>query len=325
MTLKALHALIATTECVPLEDAHDVAERLIARSKRPHPDEDDGDIEYDDYMSRDSSDEYTIAVVDLAQRIVAAKDFDGNEDRFHNLAVVYAKANYYKLTCGILERGLECFKGSIDLLADFLVYGIQCNKFEKCEQYFRILQEIPKYRWNWRAFEFSADYLLAKLSRLDKDVQIETISELCDCFIEHLPTEERAYLAKAVVLKAWGKSDEELDVLKRVTSQGSPARRAPMCAMRLAKHYFENGEYDNAIVMLKKAKSDNIEDQPSVNRGGLYILSCLCNYARFSKAYSENGRLQKEEEVLVHEIYEDFEVAKKHSIQGAMEDRKSVV
>lgn len=316
MTLKAIAALIGKTKCVPLRDAHDVVERLLSRLNRPHPDEENNDVDLDEYMDRDTSHGFADIFVDFTELIVNADSFDGNADDFHNLAVAYAKANNYSYACDILERGLEQFVDAVDLLADYLIYGIKCNRFDKCMLYYEKLNNIPKQRWNWRAFDFSIDFLLVRLSRGIADVDEKLIEALSNAFIKHYPTEDRAYLSKATVYHSLGKNKQSIKVLEAAVGKNSRAKRTPMCALRLAKHYFEEGEYEKALLLLAKAKNDNIEDQPSINRASLFIISCLCKYAKFSISYDSQKELSDEMAELIDSAYQDFAISKKHNLNS---------
>lgn len=317
MTLKALMAIASTTKCVPIEEAKNVAEKLVSRINIEHPEEDNRDIYLEEYLDRDFSSDYAIALTDLSQVIISADSFDGDENNFHNLAVVYAKANYYSIACKILDIGLSISPNSIDLLADFLVYGIKCNRFSDCERYYKVLKEIPYEKWNWRAFDFSIDYLLAKQSNSYSKNEKKEIELLCDKFIKYLSNEDRAYLAKANVCAFFGRQKQEIAILEEATTKNEI--RTPMCALRLARYYFKNGLFDKALVLLIKARNDNIEDQPSVNRGALFMISCLCNYAKFSLMYSGHDELREDETLLVLNAYQNFALSRKHNYQGINE------
>ena len=82
----------------------------------------------------------------------------GTENEFHNLAVHLAKSNLEDLACRVLERGLKMHK-NVNLLADYLQYGLRCGYRDKCKEYYGILNRIPKRIWTWRGFSFSIEYL----------------------------------------------------------------------------------------------------------------------------------------------------------------------
>ena len=135
---------------------------------------------------------------------------------------------------------------------------------------------------------------------------------LGDAFIHFYPAEDRAYLAKATIYSAVGKKKQAIKVLERATSPNSVAKRTPMCSLRLARHYFETGEFEKALHLLEKAKNDNIEDQPSINRASLFVISSLCKYAKFSLEYTPNTEITPEKEILVNSAYLDFAISKKY-------------
>ena len=107
--------------------------------------------------------------------IIQNKKLSGTASDFHNLAVELSRKNLYELACRVLEIGLSFspYANDVDLLADFLVYGIKCGKETECEKYFNLLSQIPKRRWKWRAFDFSVDYLQQKAERIHDDSELD--------------------------------------------------------------------------------------------------------------------------------------------------------
>ena len=71
---------------------------------------------------------------ELAYEILNQESVYGAENDFHNFSINYSKKSAYELACEILEKGLSQHPKSVDLLADYLQTGINCNRMEKCEE-----------------------------------------------------------------------------------------------------------------------------------------------------------------------------------------------
>ena len=108
----------------------------------------------------------------------------------------------YDSACAIVKRGLEEAEADVDLLSDFIKYGILCGRQEECDRYFRELKDnISMEEWNWRAFSFSIDYLLDKLdhtrNRITRETLKNSLIELADDFIR-AEGSDQSYFDKAL-------------------------------------------------------------------------------------------------------------------------------
>ena len=99
----------------------------------------------------------------IADSSLQKEEFIGTSMDFHNFGVECARRNAEELACDYLERGLNKYPTSVDLLADYIKYGMVCDRLDKCGEYYSILMGISKNIWNWRAFRFSIDYLMTEL------------------------------------------------------------------------------------------------------------------------------------------------------------------
>lgn len=245
----------------------------------------------------------------LLQIVQTAERYNGDSNTFHNLAVTLARADQYDQACDILKIGLSCHEKSLDLLADFLAYAIKCNRLPEASTYFNILMEIDKKDWNWRAFDFSIDYLMELLLRKEEEENIEKINNYIDIilknFKEYRRNDERAYYAEYSVAFSRGQEESAITELERVLAE-NPSIKAPKCAIKIAEYYFDCGQYDVATSYIQKCKSYVSVPQPSIEPGYVYMLSALCG---ISKLYSigldsldeENKKKQ------IDQIYRDCE------------------
>lgn len=233
----------------------------------------------------------------------------GTPDNIHNCAVPYAKENMYEYACMILQRGLEESAASIDLLADYIRYGISCGKHTECEKYYRQLNEIPKEQWNWRAFSFSIDFLLDKRNRTLNEIERNELSrmavDLSNEFVDAIGTDQ-AYFDKAQVLKVCGGYFSETE--ESILQKGLDTLKAtPRCALRMAEILFERGEYKEAATHLKRCCINAFAPQPDVNRSYSFLLSALSKASNLFIEQTDNNYVNKENDIM--EIYKDFNTA----------------
>ena len=233
----------------------------------------------------------------------------GTADNIHNCAVPYAKENMYDCACIILKRGLEELDAAIDLLADYIRYGICCGKYRECEEFYNCLNEIPKKEWNWRAFSFSLDYLLDKLNRTREKRERSTLKRI----VKKLSNEfviiignDQAYFDKAQVLKTFGNDNTETE--ESVLYAGiNSLKVAPRCALRLSDILFERGEYKEAAELLKRCCINAFKPQPDINSGYSFLLSALCKTSHLFDEHSDGNFKESKDTVL--DLYKDFNTA----------------
>lgn len=315
MNYSTFMRITTKTGRIQLEDASELARTLHTKAQRASSDEELDDGEYNE------SAELFEKLFNLADSILNADSFVGSASDFHNLAVEYARANAEDYACSILEKGISAFGDSIDLLADYLEYGSKSGRLSRCNEIYEVLCKIPKEGWNWRAFQFSINYLQVKLD-LNKstnntinEMKAE-IEELANAFEKYLPDEENAYLSKATLAQEFGDPNKELtiSILEDATAKGVKLARSPKCNLRLASIRFERGEFDEALELLEKTKLDNIEVQPGVNRAYVFVLSALCKMAKYySERKNDAIEIGSFDERIILSVYKDFEVAQGHS------------
>lgn len=269
MTLDTFLAVTNKTARVKITDARFVLEALYQQA--------DG--------ADDAIDEYC-KIYDLIDFIFLQQTFIGDGDDYHNIAVTCAKQEDFDTACRFLDHGLKYYPFNVDLLADYLKYGMKCNRKEECQRAYQNFS-TRKTSWNWRAYKFAIDYLL-ELSNIDSTDRSEIVVSLIVDFQANLPEEEDAYLVEAEYLQNKKNEDNQLSnhtfvsVLQYATSDCSPVRRTPKCDLMLADYYYTNGiNIEKALELLERCKKDSVEVQRSVNRNYVYLLSALCKINQY--------------------------------------------
>lgn len=247
---------------------------------------------------------YREALNALVASLCAQQTVSGDPDDFHNFVVALARRDEYDLACQVLERALALFPKNVDLLADYLQYGVNCGRTAECQKYFKILAKIPKMRWTWRGFSFAIRFLLHLTGDSDseKDIlakrsQMEALSQE---FHRRFPYSEEAFRVDAVVCQEFNEPDAELEVLRQALSR---LKVCPKCALRCADLLFERGEYTQAMDAIRRAIQDANQAQSSISEGYIYYLSALCKIA-----IAQSAAIPREREP-VYDIYADFEIA----------------
>ncbi len=230
----------------------------------------------------------------------------GNADDFHNYVAELARRDEYDLACDVLNVGLRAFPHNVDLIADFIKYGINCQRTEEVKQLQKVLLKIPKKRWTWRGFSFYVDYLQylteqpcseKALDKLEQEM-VEVIKE----FKRYYPYSEEPFVTEAEMHQKASEPNQEEEIYKQALSS---VKVAPKCSLRYADLLFDRGRYSEARPIITRAKKDSTTTQASVSDGYIYYLSALCTVA----LVSEEGREYSSDEV--KEIYNDFNLALK--------------
>ena len=241
------------------------------------------------------------------EELVSQDEICGDANDFHNFAVELARENQEQLACRLIERGLVQFPNNVDLLADYLQYGISIGKEQECDRIYKILLKIPRNRWTWRGFSFSINYLQHLIDDVsDSEERIselkKKIEEIADDYVKFLPYSEEGYRAKArVYASIKDNPDEEVSIVKQCMEI---VKVCPKSALRSADIYFERGDYQEALTCVERAIRDANQTQGSINEGYVYYLEGLC---KISLLNEESDIEIKKEKIL--EIYSAFNSA----------------
>ena len=240
----------------------------------------------------------------LVQRVIHQAVKAGDADDWHNFVVDIARKDIYNLACDLLECGLSIYPKNIDLLADYLQYGTSCGRIEKCKSFYKVLSRIPKIRWSWRGYSFSVNYLIYQWERSDSEKELDELQEkmlgLAEAFRKNLPYDEESYRCEADVYKLLHRKKEEEEVLRSALND---LKIAPKCALRLSDLLFDRGDYEEALIHIRRGLRDAMQTQRSINEGYLYYLMGLTKMALAQQA--ETGISEE----VACDIYSDFDIS----------------
>lgn len=276
-----------------------------------------GGLEEDDADEERVESDIDRQIIELAKAICADEvTLVGHASEIHNLAVGYARKNYYDLACAILKKGLSGKKNfyNIDLLADYLKYSVSSSDddFEAADEYYHRLKKIDQTHWNWRAYDFCIDYLLSQLD-YSGGCEEEWLKESMDLALqyksrmENTEHEDKAYYALAEVYLKENQTKQYIDLLHEAMEK---VGRAPMCAAKLSEYYFKLGDTTNAEKYILQCKHMNVDVEASVSMGYPYVLLALCHMMDTYKdldGVKDNKRQIKEK---IDQIEHDYNCAK---------------
>lgn len=249
------------------------------------------------------------ALFETVQELIAQKTQIGNSDQFHNFAVALGGNGFDGLACDVLDCGLERFPMNVDLLADYLIYGIDCERLDKCAEYFSTLESIEKSEWTWRCFAFSIIYVNRLRDSFATNIEERNrykkkVSELARAYKKYLPFEEGGYRETA---KLMAKKPEAMLKLLNDALSNDTIGSCPTCAFEKAEILFKQKKYEEAREAINRSLDDSInQTQGGVKENYLLFLRGLCEYALFLQNIRD-GKPIKDEIVL--SIYVDFNKA----------------
>lgn len=246
------------------------------------------------------------ALYELVKETLSQEKIVGSVDDFHNLAVNFSKRDDYETACNILDKGLQQFPRAVDLLADYLQNGINCNRVKLCEEYFERLMKIPMMRWTWRGFSFGIDYMKSLADNIETEESLmewkKKMLDLADSYYKYFPYSEDTFLVKADIYQYFNDREKEIEILEKALEKN---KSCPKCSLRLADIFFDKGEYKQALEYIEKCRYVAVQTQEKINQGYMYYLSGLC------KAAEVHQSSLYENEEMIKNIYSDFSIAEK--------------
>lgn len=255
-----------------------------------------------EYVQEENDD----ALYDLIQEVLFQDKIIGSAGDFHNLALNFSRRDDYETACNILDKGLNLFPRAVDLLADYLQNGINCDRTKLCEEYFNRLLNIPMMRWTWRGFSFSIDYMKNYSDNVETEEELldwrGRMFDMAENYYKYFPDNEDTFLVKADIYQYFNDKGNEIKILEKALQE---LKSCPRCSLRLADIYFDKGEYDKALNYIGRCKFGAVQTQEKINQGYMYYLSGLCKAAQ-----THQSSIYDNEEV-IKDIYTDFSIAEK--------------
>ena len=229
----------------------------------------------EEMFSNKASESYT-AAKEFTKQIIAG-ELQGDSNDFHNFAAELARQNLYREACQICEAGTsdKLFPENVDLLADWIQFATKLGDYAAVEHALAKLEGLDYLLWNWRAYDFTVDYFLARGNT-------DEAERYAKQFVESRPNEERAYYSLASVYEQMNDTERLLNTLRRPIEDGITC---PMCANKLADLLSDCGRLDEALKYADIAVADLAQEQPSVNYAFVFyrralICDRLCRRAR---------------------------------------------
>ena len=266
--------------------------------------------------------------IKLAREVVL-QPTSGTPDHYHNYAVAFARLGEFDIACDVLLRGLERYKANIDLLSDYLVYAIKSSKdehYKKCEEIFDTLQLYRPQFWNWRAYDFSIDYLLDKIDRgLGEPFEIrQQCLAIAKEFQKRIHDSELGYIAEGNVYSRFGEANKEMAILKKALIRTD--LHAVQSAIALTEIYIKRNNPQEALQCVKRVLSDFPDINARTTPSRVYVLSVISKTAQLLSGMHSNPDHTIDKE-LAKEILDDWDNVKKFSVrdQQYFDTAKSLV
>lgn len=293
------NAAVITKSNLPLPQAIKIAAEIFAQ--------------YDD--GREDLEAQTQDITSFIRGLLSQDIIPGDADDWHNLAVDIARRDYFDLACDVLDGGLRFFPNNTDLLGDYLQYGTSCHRIQQCQMCYARLSNMPKVKYTWRSFHFSANWLTylweQSLDQEELDRLLADLLNLAAQYRRYFPNSEESFLCEANIYKLIKDTKKEV---KSLTVPINKAIPAPKCALRLADHFFESGDYGNALEMVQRSLKDSNQVQQVVNEAYLHYLSGLSKISLLQAP----GEMCDPKDVV--DIYMDFESSLRLDIRSNLRD-----
>lgn len=241
-------------------------------------------------------------------------------DDYHNKACDMARRGNFRRASSTCMDGLKHHPMNIDLLADTIKYSSKSGDMKAADTHYFMLRKLPFSLWNWRAFTFSCDYLLAS-DPIENEKEIRLLVKQYKAI---LPYDAKACIAESELENALGNRDKCMSVLSESIQHYS---NASQCALRLADMQFERGMYEDVVRTCNYGLAASAEPQPSINTAYLLLLRVMSkDHILITKANhdivkaSEANAIRDEYKLLL----EEFPRQMMHHSR-AIEERRSVL
>lgn len=230
----------------------------------------------------------------------------GSADHYHNYAVTFARESEFTLACDILLCGIKRYHANVDLLADFLEYAIQSSNdehYKQCEAIFACLQSRRPQFWNWRAYDFSIDYLLDKLDRGIGDpgeIHAKCL-ELAKEFQQRISDNELGFIAEANVHATFGEKTKQFQTLKKALAR--TGFHAVQSAIALAEIYIKRNDPQEALKCVNRVLADLADINTRSTPARVYSLQIICKVALLLSGMRLNNN---SEQIVNHELAQEI-------------------
>jgi len=274
-------------------------------------------VEYD--YSDDDSDSSQSSKTDAYDlvKLIISNSSEGNYDDYHDYAVAFAMADEYTYACKVLLLGLKKFSTNIDLLSSFLYYAIKSSEDEHYKFCAEIQDRLKARRsfWNWRAYDFSIEYLLDKLERGNgnaEELKIECLNLTLE-FQANIPENELGYVEEARIYSIFR------DERKEIVAYEKAFKRKNILIGRtgtaLSQIYIKQKKYNKAMKCVERVIKD-IPKLNSISPMPAWMLLIRCKVIKLLSKWKVSSNIDTKQNVdtsLAKEIVRDWEKVKYRS------------
>ena len=205
----------------------------------------------------------------------------------------------------------------MDLLGDYLKYGVEDMRWEQCEKYYRDLIALDRSDWNWRAYSFSIDYLLEKRKRAisaeERRGLRDEVLKLAKAFVKR----EESDLAFFDLSNVYGELNKKAEEKATLSLAISKSGFSPRCSLRLADLEISAGNYSQALERLKVCQT-SLKPQSDINLAYVYLLKMLCESSIMLSNILDGSMDKPSIEENANAIYRDYNSAYKIGLDSIM-------
>ena len=216
---------------------------------------------------------------------------------YHNQSCFLAKGHHIERAVNVALEGLKRFKYNPTLMADVIKYCIEAGDIDKAARYYSLLKEkVDPCSWDWRAFTYSFDFLLAS----DSVKNAKEIRVLLKSFKYFFPHDEKPYFLTAQLEEHLGNKNKSIKALEDAIQKLS---NASQCALKLADIQIDNGLYEQTIITCNYGIAAAAMTQPTINTSYLVLLRTLAKDHLLHKKVCNGEEISEAELRSVEEDY----------------------
>lgn len=219
-------------------------------------------------------------------------------DDYHNMSCAIARNKDFERAADLIAKGLLYYPSNSTLLGDAIKYCTEGKNLERASSYYAILKkEVDLRLWDWRAFNYSFDYLIASGAEKNEN----EARDLLKSFEIYFPHMESPRFLLAELEETLGNREEAMVVL---TNTIEKLPNAAQCAFKLADYQMEHAIFLQLVNTCNYAIAAAAIPQESINTSYLVFLRTLAyDYLLHNK--EKNGEEISESELQsVKEAYE---------------------
>lgn len=229
---------------------------------------------------------------------------------YHNAAVRLAQFDDTDAAYSVVMAGLREYIADQDLLADAIRWAPMRpegdkngqGKLQYADDFYEFLMRIKTQRTlNWRAFDFSIDFLIDRKSVREPaetaESTLKSALELAEDFRKAFPDDERSYGALAKAYAALGDDLAAVSVLKEAVDRGiKDGLPVAQCCTDYIDMLMSKGDYQEVKRVARVALASTAAGQPSARIGYFLMTYALSLDAELILRHVEDGDYASETE-----------------------------